>query len=612
MKNQVLTTLLCLLTLQLGIAQINNSELPTSINSSGAAPDGSAILDVQSTVKGMLIPRMSSGQRTGIGGAAIGLLVYDITTESFWFKDAGGWVELVADRPGNLDDQDWVASGGGTPTLNGEIYHSGGIATGSLTSPDSHGINAQNYYVPGGKSAVRGVNQFSTNLYAEGNLGILNAPALGVPVFAWNVGVLGIKTATGGSSNGAGVYGWNADGFNAMNYGGLFASDGSGVGTNHGIYSLADNGSQNYAGWFKGRVYVEGHNGSGGAADSLTDLVTAQVTHTSFTDTRAVQGTSVPQPGYGFGVYGEGGWRGVFGHANSTYYTGSSIGVYGFADATDTTGTGTGTRYGVYGRGWAGNTNYGVFGTANYSGSATNYGVYGSASGATGNNYGGYFVGDVYTTGEYQGSRGSFSLNNTTSPTSATLIGSNNPNYSSLLIAPSGTVNDSAALWLGEDNDGSFSMGWLYDGQNNLLKCFTDGTLVTSDYDHIVIQRDGGEIAINTTTFATGYQLSVNGNIVCEEVLVQDFASWPDYVFNEDYDLMSLDHLKAYLTDNHHLPNFKPAAEIEEEGIMVAEISTKLTEKVEELTLYILQLHERMKKQDEKINELRQQVLKNK
>jgi hypothetical protein len=70
------------------------------INTTGNNPDASAMLDVQSTTQGMLVPRMNSGQRTTISSPAIGLLVYDLDTQSFWFHAASGWTELVA---GNLD-----------------------------------------------------------------------------------------------------------------------------------------------------------------------------------------------------------------------------------------------------------------------------------------------------------------------------------------------------------------------------------------------------------------------------------------------------------------------------------------------------------------------------
>ena len=72
-----------------------------AINTDGSTPDASAALDVTSTSKGMLVPRLTSAQRTGITSPATGLLVFDATTESFWFKSATNWVELV-DTSNNL------------------------------------------------------------------------------------------------------------------------------------------------------------------------------------------------------------------------------------------------------------------------------------------------------------------------------------------------------------------------------------------------------------------------------------------------------------------------------------------------------------------------------
>jgi len=80
------------------ILNTNNTE-KARITSSGAmgigtSPLASAILDVASTTKGILIPRMSTTERNAIAAPANGLLVYDITTNSFWFRKASAWVEL--------------------------------------------------------------------------------------------------------------------------------------------------------------------------------------------------------------------------------------------------------------------------------------------------------------------------------------------------------------------------------------------------------------------------------------------------------------------------------------------------------------------------------------
>ena len=65
-----------------------------AVNTDGSEPDASAMLDVQSTEKGMLVPRMNTSQRTGIANPASGLLVYDTDTYSFWYHFGNGWLEL--------------------------------------------------------------------------------------------------------------------------------------------------------------------------------------------------------------------------------------------------------------------------------------------------------------------------------------------------------------------------------------------------------------------------------------------------------------------------------------------------------------------------------------
>lgn len=70
------------------------------INSDGSSPDTSAMLDIKSTAKGILIPRMTSIQRTAITSPAKGLLVYDSTTTSFWFYNGNAWANLSGNANG--------------------------------------------------------------------------------------------------------------------------------------------------------------------------------------------------------------------------------------------------------------------------------------------------------------------------------------------------------------------------------------------------------------------------------------------------------------------------------------------------------------------------------
>lgn len=101
----------------------------------------------------------------------------------------------------------------------------------------------------------------------------------------------------------------------------------------------------------------------------------------------------------------------------------------------------------------------------------------------------------------------------------------------------------------------------------------------------------GMVIGTSTTTPATGYILSVNGKIISEEVRVQMDASWPDYVFDRKYKLKSLKEVESYITANKHLPGIPSAKQVADEGLHLGDMQKRMMEKVEELTLYIIQLN---------------------
>jgi hypothetical protein len=135
-----------------------------------------------------------------------------------------------------------------------------------------------------------------------------------------------------------------------------------------------------------------------------------------------------------------------------------------------------------------------------------------------------------------------------------------------------------------------------------------DGRAIMGAYGNpfgVVVHPDA-QVSMITSTKATGYQLSVNGKIMCEDLTMQNSSSWPDYVFEKDYNLKSLAEVKSFIEANKHLPNVPSAKEMEKTGIRMTEITKKLIEKVEELTLYILQQQEQIdalkKKMEEKRN----------
>jgi hypothetical protein len=85
------------------------------------------------------------------------------------------------------------------------------------------------------------------------------------------------------------------------------------------------------------------------------------------------------------------------------------------------------------------------------------------------------------------------------------------------------------------------------------------------------------------------YQLDVNGTIRAKEVIVE--TGWADFVFKDDYYLPTLFDVESHINKHGHLPDMPSEAEVKKNGIRLSEMNTKLLQKVEELTLYVIQLN---------------------
>lgn len=105
-----------------------------------------------------------------------------------------------------------------------------------------------------------------------------------------------------------------------------------------------------------------------------------------------------------------------------------------------------------------------------------------------------------------------------------------------------------------------------------------------------------------------GYKFAVAGAAIAEAVTVQLRSEWPDFVFDKHYSLKSLPELKSFITQNHHLPEMPAAAKVMKDGLNLGEISKIQTEKIEELTLYLIEKDEQIKKQQSQIDNQQQQI----
>lgn len=105
----------------------------------------------------------------------------------------------------------------------------------------------------------------------------------------------------------------------------------------------------------------------------------------------------------------------------------------------------------------------------------------------------------------------------------------------------------------------------------------------------------------------SGFKLAVGGKIIAEELVIKLQSNWPDYVFSNDYKLMQLSDVESFIIENGHLPSMPNAEQIEENGVEVGEMNSLLLKKIEELTLYIIELNKEVSKLKLEIDNIQQQ-----
>jgi len=105
-----------------------------------------------------------------------------------------------------------------------------------------------------------------------------------------------------------------------------------------------------------------------------------------------------------------------------------------------------------------------------------------------------------------------------------------------------------------------------------------------------------GNLRVGTTVTPSGYKLAVDGKAICTELLVRLVPNWPDYVFNKTYKLPGLQEVENFINKHNHLPGIPSAKDIEATGLNIGEMQKLQMEKIEELTLYIIELKKEIEK----------------
>lgn len=130
-----------------------------------------------------------------------------------------------------------------------------------------------------------------------------------------------------------------------------------------------------------------------------------------------------------------------------------------------------------------------------------------------------------------------------------------------------------------------------------------------SDQDNnsrVFLVPDGGKVGIGTTSFG-GHSLAVEGSIGAREIKVEA-NGWSDFVFETDYKLRTLEEVEEHIAENGHLPEIPNEAEVTENGINLGEMNVKLLQKIEELTLYLIEQNKQNLEQQKLIEQLQNEV----
>ena len=159
------------------------------------------------------------------------------------------------------------------------------------------------------------------------------------------------------------------------------------------------------------------------------------------------------------------------------------------------------------------------------------------------------------------------------------------------------SVNSAYIQFLGDKNRISAKSG-------SGLSIMSRESDINFDANQVLMNAKVTMNAPQVSSEKSDYALAVSGGILTTKVLVKEVSEWYDYVFKDNYDLLSIDNLKRYVEENGHLPDIPSEQDVFVNGYDMVEMDGLLLKKIEELTLYTIELNNLIRRQQEVIESL--------
>lgn len=475
-------------------------------------PDPSAILDLNSTNKGLLLPRMSQDQRNAISNPAMGLMIFQTD------QNVGTYV---------YDGTIWqpAARVGSTATVGAwDLQGSNIDATDFIGSKNNFSLKFK-------------VNNQTAGLidHIVGNTSIGHLTLTGLTSGQYNsaFGPTALRYNSAGSFN------------SALGVSALLNNTTGNNNTAVGAFALLSNGSGSFNSALGSSALYSNINGIQNAALGLNSL-----------------------------------------YANTTGSYNTGVGSYSLNE--NTVGEyNTGVGFGSLQKNTLGNYNTAIGPYANFKNTTGSYNL------AIGYN------------ALYNNITGSFNLG------LGFNAGLNNTGSKNIFIGYEAGLNETGSDMLYISNSNSANP--LIKGSLNATSPWvrvnvkaapgsptptTTGYMAIGDFDTAPAGAGAGGLSLPSSFTGGAYRLYVQDGILTEKlkVALRNSGDWADYVFASDYKLMPLDEVELFINKYKHLPNVPSAEQMASDGLDVTATSAKLMEKIEELTLYIIDLKKEIEK----------------